>query len=254
MGARGNSGVILSQFFRGIAVGLDSQSDFGTADLARAFREAREHAYKSVGNPVEGTLLTVISSVADAAERASSDGANVNEFYDAICKSARESVALTPTMLPVLREAGVVDAGGQGLSVVLEGARRWVNGEKTAAVEVDVPEPVGVESGAKGSVLEEFLEATEEELYGYCTQFMIEGEGLALDSIREQMEELADSTVVVGDPTMVKIHVHAEDPGRVLSAGVAHGTLSQVRIQNMDEQHADPRALAGRPRAGRSCG
>ena len=239
MGARGNSGVILSQFFRGIAVGLDSQSDFGTADLARAFREAREHAYKSVGNPVEGTLLTVISSVADAAERASVDGANVNEFYDAICKSARESVALTPTMLPVLREAGVVDAGGQGLSVVLEGARRWVNGEEPAAAEVDVPEPVGVESGAKGSVSEKFLEATEEELYGYCTQFMIEGEGLALDSIREEMEELAGSTVVVGDPTMVKIHVHAEDPGRVLSAGVAHGALSQIRIQNMDEQHAE---------------
>ena len=238
MGARGNSGVILSQFFRGIAIGLEGASDFGAEELVRAYREARKHAYQAVGDPVEGTMLTVISSVAEAAETSLNGHATVQDVCEAASAAARDSVAMTPTMLPVLREAGVVDAGGQGLAVLLEGVRRSVRGEVFEAQEIAPPEAVGIE-GPAGAVTAEFLVATDEETYGYCTQFLIQGEGLNVDVIRDMMSEMAGSTVVVGDETLVNVHVHAEDPGPVVSLGVSHGTLSQVKIENMDAQHGE---------------
>ncbi len=238
MGARGNSGVILSQFFRGIAIGLEGASDFGAEELVHAYREARKHAYQAVGDPVEGTMLTVISSAAEAAETSLDDHATVQDVCEAVSAAVRDSVAMTPTMLPVLREAGVVDAGGQGLAVLLEGVRRSVRGEVFEAQEIAPPEAVGIE-GPAGSVTAEFLAATDEDMYGYCTQFLIQGEGLNVDVIRDTMSEMAGSTVVVGDETLVNVHVHAEDPGPVVSLGVSHGTLSQVKIENMDAQHGE---------------
>ena len=238
MGARGNSGVILSQFFRGMAVGLEGSPDFGTLELATAFREAKEHAYNAVGDPVEGTLLTVIKSAAEAAEAAAGREASLGDFYDAVLVAARDSVARTPTMLDVLREAGVVDAGGYGLAVLLEGTARWVRGDETEPAVIPAPEAIGVD-GAVGKVSFEFIEATDQEIYGYCTQFLIEGDGLDTDRVREEMDTLASSTVVVGDGETVRVHVHAEDPGPVLSAAVAHGTLARVNIRNMDEQHEE---------------
>ena len=238
MGARGNSGVILSQFFRGMAIGLEGSSDFGTVELATAFREAKEHAYNAVGDPVEGTLLTVIKSAAEAAEAAAGPEAPLGYFYDAVLVAARDSVARTPTMLDVLREAGVVDAGGYGLAVLLEGMARWVRGDETEPAVLLAPEAIGVD-GAVGKVSFEFIEATDQEIYGYCTQFLVEGDGLDTDRVREEMDTLASSTVVVGDGATVRVHVHAEDPGTVLSAAVAHGTLAQVNIRNMDEQHKE---------------
>ena len=237
MGARGNSGVILSQFFKGVAVALEGAQDFGAEELAGAYQQAREYAYKAVGEPVEGTMLTVISSVAEAAREASDREESLNQMCEAVCVAARDSVARTPTMLAVLREAGVVDAGGQGLAVILEGVRRSVAGEASDDLEVAAPEPVGVE-GATGGVSSDFLAATDEEMYGYCTQFIVEGDDLDIDAMRERMKEMAHSTVVVGDSTMVKVHVHADDPGPVLSVGASAGTLGQVNIQNMDEQHS----------------
>ena len=238
MGARGNSGVILSQFFKGLAAGLDGLSDFGMDELAPALNLAREHAYKAVGNPVEGTLLTVISSVARAADESASAGASVYQAFDALCEAAAEAVALTPSMLPVLHEAGVVDAGGQGLSVILEGVRRHLRGEDIVAVRMQVPEAPGVEDTST-FVSEEFLEATEEELYGYCTQYLLEGRDLDPDWVRERLQSLALSTVVVGDAEMVKVHAHAQDPGPVISLGASVGSLSQVKIESMDEQHRE---------------
>ena len=173
MGARGNSGVILSQFFKGVAVALEGASDFGAEELVRAYQEARESAYKAVGDPVEGTMLTVISSAAEAAQGALTPEGTVEDVCEAACAAAWDSVAKTPTMLAVLREAGVVDAGGQGLAVILEGVRRSVTGEVSDDLEIAAPEPVGVE-GAVGTVSTDFLEATDEELYGYCTQFLVQ--------------------------------------------------------------------------------
>lgn len=237
-GARGNSGVILYGFFKGLAAGLDGGADFGPAEFAAALGEAREASYRAVGKPVEGTVLTVIDRVSRAAREKAAAGAHMGELCEAICAAAREAVALTPTMLPVLRDAGVVDAGGQGLSVILEGVRRSAVGEVVAAAELPAPEPVGVDRRS-GAVSLEFLEATGEERFGYCTQFMIQGEGLDPDVIRGDLEALGKSTVVVGDETMVKVHLHALDPGPALSYAVSSGTLAQVKIDNMDEQHAE---------------
>ncbi len=228
--ARGNSGVILSQFFKGVALGLEGTSDFGGAELVEAFHRARERSYNAVGEPAEGTILTVISGVAEAAQSSFDEGGSVEDILDAACSAARDAVARTPTMLAVLREAGVVDAGGQGLAVMLEGVRRYVMGDVSGAQEIAPP---------AGAVSADFLAATEEELYGYCTQFLVHGKGLDADAIRDRMRAAATSTVVVGDETMVKVHVHTEDPGQILSVAVSHGTLSQVNIQNMDEQHVE---------------
>ena len=238
MGARGNSGVILSQFFKGMALELREKPDFGAPEFALAFEAAREHAYKAVGNPVEGTLLTVISSVAETARESSDTGAPLLEVLDAVCQSAREAVALTPTLLPVLREAGVVDAGGYGMSVMLEGVRLYVLGQSPESLDMAPPTPVGVEL-RKGVVSAQFLTATDEELYGYCTQFLVEGEDLDLGAVRQEMGSLARSVVVVGDEAMIKVHVHAEDPGPIISYGVSLGTISQVKVESMDEQHRE---------------
>ena len=195
MEARGNSGVILCQFFKGVALGLDGKDSFGTLDLARALRAASDQAYTAVGNPVEGTLLTVIRRVADAAERSAQAGESMPAMFHELCDAARDAVAATPTMLPVLREAGVVDAGGQGLAVILEGARSYVGGVRLEVRELSPPEPLGVDS-AGPEVSLKFLDATEDDLYGYCTQLLVEGERLDPDAVRTRMAELAQSTVV----------------------------------------------------------
>ncbi|MDP6402397.1 MAG: DAK2 domain-containing protein [SAR202 cluster bacterium] len=238
MGARGNSGVILSQFFKGIAQELHDKSDFGSGELASALRSAREYSYRAVGEPVEGTMLTVISSVADAAARSADSGATLQGLLDAVCQAAEETVALTPTMLPVLRDAGVVDAGGFGLSIILEGVRLYVAGEESDLAEIQPPEPVGVEATGR-VVSQQFLEATDEELYGYCTQFLIEGEDLDLEGVRGRLITMARSTVVVGDGTLLNVHVHVDDPGPIVSYAVSMGRLTHVKIESMDEQHRE---------------
>jgi DAK2 domain fusion protein YloV len=235
MGARGNSGVILSQFFKGISVGLNKEHDCGPSELATAFTLAKEYSYKAVSNPVEGTLLTVISSVAEAAKQPVVETGNFQAFFDMLLNVARDSVAKTPTKLKILREAGVVDAGGQGLAVIMEGLARWIRDDETPPYKIKAPAVVG-EEGNTGEVSEHFLASATEIEYGCCTQFIIVGSGLDLDTIRSQMDELGKSTVVVGDSNLVKVHVHAEDPGLVLSAAVVYGVLGQINIQNMDEQ------------------
>ncbi len=233
--AKGNSGVILSQFFEGLAVGLQSSPDFGTPELASALREARERSYKAVGEPKEGTMLTVVSDVAKAANEIDGEAVEMPDFLLALCNAARESVALTPTLLPVLRDAGVVDAGGQGLLVILEGARRYAAGE-VGPGEVEVPEPVGVDQST-GAVSHDFLDSVEEEEYGYCTQFLVEGVDLDPDDLRAKVSEMGRSAVVVGNSTSVQVHIHAEDPGPVISLGAGLGVLSSVKVENMDAQH-----------------
>lgn len=237
LGARGNSGVILAQFLQGLAKGLDGKSEFNGVDLAEALAEASTAAYKAVGNPVEGTMLTVIREVSEAVQDRVSSTQDILSLWTTMCDAAKESVARTPLLLPVLREAGVVDAGGLGLSVILEGA---LNALKGTDAGVELPAPI---LGARGTsdqhVSETFIAATEDDLYGYCTQFLLEGENLDVDAVREAMQSLAGSTVVVGGETVVRVHVHAKDPGPVLSYGVSLGTLSQVNIQSMDEQHRE---------------
>lgn len=238
MGARGNSGVILSQFFKGFSEGLDGGTDCGTDDLARACGLAKEHAYKSVANPVEGTMLTVIASVADATREAAEGGHDIESLLSIASDRAAETVAKTTEMLPVLQEAGVVDAGGQGLAVIIEGMRRSAAGEDVteAAFDIQVPD---VAPSASARVSDDFFEAHAEDEYGYCTQFVVEAEGLDVDDLRVVMNDIAGSTVVIGDGSRAMVHGHAEDPGSLISMGISIGALSKVKIENMDAQRAE---------------
>ena len=235
-GSRGNSGVILAQFLRGLAGGLEGKDRWDSRDLASALRAASTAAYGAVGNPVEGTMLTVIRDLADAAQQAAESGADVLATWETAWLASRDSVARTPTLLPVLREAGVVDAGGLGLAVIMEGALAGLRGEEPSPTEFPAPILDGAPPSGQ-AVSAAFVDATEDEVYGYCTQFVIEGEDLSTDAVREAMEPLAASTVVIGGGSLVRVHVHAEDPGPAISCGASLGTLSQVSIENMDEQH-----------------
>ena len=237
LGARGNSGVILSQFLQGLARGLKGFDSFGGKELAQGLELGNQAAYRAVSRPVEGTMLTVIRELAKAAQRQAEGGdGGAVAVWESALKAAREAVSRTPLQLPVLREAGVVDAGGQGMAVILEGALRFL--QEDSREEMDLSQPV-LEEPFQVSVSETFLAAAEEELYGYCTQFLIKGSGLDADDIRERMNALADSVVVVGDENLVKAHVHTDDPGPVLSLAVSLGSLGQVSIENIDEQHRE---------------
>jgi DAK2 domain fusion protein YloV len=211
MGARGNSGVILSQIIRGATDSL-AVSD----DLAKAFRSASDAAYRAVKKPVEGTMLTAIRAMADAAER-KADLASIISAGD-------ETVAKTREMLPVLKEAGVVDAGAAGLVEIVRGVYAALTGET-------LPEPPELEE-------ELGIDAIHQELsrFRYCTVFVIEGEGLDPDALEEELEQFGDSLLVVGDSTALKIHVHTDDPGRALTLGVARGVVEGVEIANMHAQ------------------
>lgn len=237
MGARGNSGVILSQVFKGIAVALNGHADFGAQELASALELASEYAYKAVGAPVEGTILTVARSAAEAARESADEGQSVQDMLNAACDAARTAVDLTPSLLPVLREAGVVDAGGHGLSIILEGIRQYATGERGDERIILTP---GESASVNARELSaEFPIAVEEDLYGYCTQFLVQGHDLNPDTVREQAKSLAKSAVVVGDDTMIKVHVHVHNPAPIIDFAVSLGKLSQVKIENMDEQHRE---------------
>ena len=231
LGARGNSGVIFSQFMKGISTGLAGRVECDGPGLAAALAAASTAGYQAVGKPVEGTMLSVMRAAAEAVE--SHRGTPSEVLRDAL-QAAERALAHTPEQLPILKEAGVVDAGGQGVVAFLTGALSCLDGTE-ATLTIAVPE--GGAGAAAAGVTHAFLEHTEDELYGYCTQFIVEGEGIDVDAVREQVMAMAGSTVVVGDDRTVRVHAHAEDPGPLLSMGAALGALDQINIQNMDEQH-----------------
>lgn len=233
MGARGNSGVILSQIFRGMAKVLDGQATLDGPLLATALTAASEMAYKAVMKPVEGTLLTVSRGAAEAAQQAADAGGDVRAVLDAALAGGRATLARTPEMLPLLREAGVVDAGGQGYVVILEGMRLHLAGRSVQAEELPDAAPamafdVGamqVEHGADD--------------YGYCTNFLLTAAAdtiLDYPTLRATLAGMGHSAVIVGDAQYLKAHIHTTDPGALLSLVVQHGALSQIKIDNMDAQ------------------
>jgi DAK2 domain fusion protein YloV len=225
MGARGNSGVILSQIVRGVAdVLAEATNGVDPALTARALRGASDTAYRAVSRPVEGTMLTVIRELAEEAERRAAEPEPLGELLVDLVRHGEEAVARTPEQLEILREAGVVDAGGAGLVELLRGLAGAVTGETVPAAPV-VTAPVGVEAI--------HLEPSR---YRYCTVFVVEGEALDRDELETQLEPLGDSLVVVGDETAVKVHVHTDDPGIALSLATAVGAIEGVEIANMHEQ------------------
>ena len=229
MGARGNSGVILSQIWRGFARSLDDKAVLQADDLADACQEASATAYKGVVKPVEGTILTVAKAVADTAERAVEQTDNLMRVLERMVFSAHEAVVLTPSLLPVLEEAGVVDAGGQGLFIILEGMLRYLRGEMVGG-DVELTGSVdllseGVAHGAMG--------------YEYDVQFLVVGDDLDVDAIRNRISEMGDSALAVGDPTTVKVHVHVSDPGVPISYGASVGSIRDVVVEDMQAQYQD---------------
>ena len=240
LGARGNSGVIFSQFMKGLAGGLEGAGDCDGHRLAAALVSAANAAYQAVGTPVEGTMLTVMRAAAEAAPAPGPD--SVTEALRGAYAAAEQALARTPEQLPVLKQAGVVDAGGQGVVAFLAGALGFAEGTEAT---LEITAPAGGAQAMSASVSHDFLEHTEEELYGYCTQFVVQGAGLDPDAVREQVMAMAASTVVVGDDAVVRVHAHAEDPGPLLSMGAALGALDQINIQNMDLQHGEFMTLHG---------
>ncbi len=231
MGARGNSGVILSQIIGGLARGVDGADTVTPASFSAGLEQASLAAYKAVTKPVEGTILTVIREVSESVRRAANGRGDIAALLETAVGAAHESVERTPALLPVLAEAGVVDAGGLGLSILLEGMLRCVEGETAEAVAV-VPETVEQEWLAAT----EARHRTEDSLYGYCTEALIGGSKLDVESIRRRIMQLGDSVIVVGEPKLVRIHVHTDDPGAALSLGTHAGQLMQVKVDNIRGQ------------------
>lgn len=232
MGARGNSGVITSQIFRGIAEGLADRRHFNGLDLANALRLGADRAYGAVVKPVEGTILTVARSAAQEAVAAAEHSNDMDAVLAAAAVGAERAVAQTPALLPILREAGVVDAGGQGLFRLLQGVAQALAGRGTVETAVlPAPRP-------------STLVAHSDEGFGYETMFVVEprsGEQLDVDAIRRELETLGVSVLVAGDARAVKVHVHNEQPDRVLAYGLTLGALSRISVENMDAQARDVR-------------
>lgn len=240
--ARGNSGVILSQFFKGIATGLEGRENCSCTDLAQAFRSATDAAYKSVGNPVEGTMLTVIRYVAEALELSlqQDDDDDILSLWGTAYQASRDALDATPSMLAKLREAGVVDAGGMGIVVILGGAYLHLTGEDVEEADLQLATAAGqIDPSQLGSVSVEsdFLDSSVESEWGYCTQFLIQGENLDIERVRAELAEKAESLVIVGDDRFIRVHVHMEDPGVALTYAVGLGELDQIKIDNMSLQN-----------------
>lgn len=231
MGARGNSGVILSQIWRGLARYLDNREVLTATDWAAALEEGVRTAYKGVIRPVEGTILTVAREAAEEASRAAARGEDLPAVMERTVRRAWDALARTPDLLPVLAEAGVVDAGGQGLCFILEGMTRALRGE--VALEV-------APTAAAAPVAPAFeAPSPPEEEYGYDVQFLIVGRGLDVEAIRRDIDAMGTSALVVGDENVVKVHVHVHDPGVPLSYAVKLGSLRDVVVEDMQAQYEE---------------
>jgi len=238
VGARGNSGVILSQIWNGIAQGLDEKDKITGADLVAALLQASKTAYKGLSNPVEGTILTVMRQSAAAAEKHASEVSDdLLSVMEATVDAARDSVANTPTLLPVLKDAGVVDAGGQGLYTILEGALHYLKGETE---QLKLRRPWMVASSVPLTTRVPQMVGTADEVpYGYCTNFVIKGSALDPEKLRKRLEKKGQSVIVIGDDSAVRVHIHTLDPGEIMHYVNPLGTLHQINIRNMDEQYRD---------------
>ncbi|MDD3744942.1 MAG: DAK2 domain-containing protein [Anaerostipes sp.] len=233
-GARGNSGVILSQLFRGFTKSIKDLDVLATRDVALGFRKAVDTAYKAVMKPKEGTILTVARVTAEHAVKISKQTSDFEEFATAVMDAANDILNETPEMLPVLKEAGVVDSGGQGLVEVLQGAVDVLMGKEVDLTTI----PKAVKKVSNGETSE-----SADIKFGYCTEFivMVEGEFHSRDEIefKEFLTSMGDSIVVVADDDIVKVHVHTNHPGKAIEKGLTYGSLTSMKIDNMREEHEE---------------
>src|SRR3984957_3814741 len=252
MGARGNSGVILSQILRGFAQGVAQRSRIDAHGVAAALNEAAAVAYRAVMKPTEGTILTVVRDAAAAGNTAASETDDIRVVLDRVVAEAHAAVERTIDQLQVLRDANVVDAGGFGLAVILEGFARAVGDTLPTAPAPALlrrsgepalrlpPNPGDLE--ATGSAMPRrgaAAVAPREQGWGYCTEFLISGPGLDVDSIRSELSALGESALVVGDPDLVRVHIHTGDPAGLIAAASSRGRMSKLKVEDMSAQHHD---------------
>lgn len=231
-GARGNSGVILSLIFRGFSKALKGKETIGTQDLVAALAEGTKSAYGAVMKPTEGTILTVVREASEAAAEAAKGSPTAAELWAEACKAGQAALDKTPEILPVLKKAGVVDAGGQGLMLIFEGMLSVFEGRGIIASSTDDP-AVAVKAVAPAQVNEEIK-------FGYCTEFIVNRtthEATDALNLRSYLESIGDCVVVVDDDEIIKVHVHSNDPGNAIQAGLKYGALVNIKIDNMRYQH-----------------
>ncbi|WP_027892192.1 DAK2 domain-containing protein [Calidithermus chliarophilus] len=230
LGARGNSGVITSQILKGFSEAIKNESRLTPAVLARALEQGQQTGYKAVMKPVEGTILTVIRGLADGARSVGGKAASVEEVLEAALDAGRKALEGTPELLPVLKQAGVVDAGGAGLIRLVEGLQGYVLG-------LPLPEPPKIEKYAQT--------AFEEEEFGYCTEFLMEGVAEPVETIREAVSPYGDSLLVVGAEGYVKGHIHTNDPDGLLAMVARYGKMVRTKVEDMSQQHTEILGMAG---------
>jgi len=226
MGARGNSGVILAQIFRGIARGLSGKEQADSSEVGKAFQYGVLYAYRAVAKPVEGTILTVAKGIAKGAHRAVRDGLPFYEILEAAIKAGEEELARTPELLPSLRAAGVVDAGGKGLIVFLKGCLEGMGGVY-----------IGPESDIDRTLKAAVPDAEFDIARPYCTEFIIKNCNVSSAEVKRKLQQMGDSLVVADGTAVIKVHIHTDRPGTVLDSAITWGTLHNIKIDNMADQH-----------------
>lgn len=241
-GARGNSGVILSQILRGFARALSGKEEMAPENFAAALTTGTEAAYKAVMKPKEGTMLTVARMMAEAVTKEANEGANLYKLIDVMIDEGERALLLTPELLPVLKEAGVVDSGGKGLVTILRGFKMVIDGEEVDeyVLAPQMQDTAGITGGEEGAD----LEALDDIEFGYCTEFFIihldESFSEAdLDKLREKLMKIGDSVVVAHDSDFIKIHVHSNCPGKILQLALRLGEIDRIKIENMREQNRE---------------
>lgn len=241
-GARGNSGVILSQILRGFARALSGKEEMAPENFAAALTTGTEAAYKAVMKPKEGTMLTVAHMMAEAVTKEANEGANLYKLIDVMIDEGERALRLTPELLPVLKEAGVVDSGGKGLVTILRGFKMVIDGEDVDeyVLAPHMQDTAGITGGEEGAD----LEALDDIEFGYCTEFFIihldESFSEAdLDKLREKLMKIGDSVVVAYDSDFIKIHVHSNCPGKILQLALRLGEIDRIKIENMREQNRE---------------
>lgn len=230
MGARGNSGVILSQIFRGFSKACDAHETLGVPELAQAFIDSAQTAYKAVLKPVEGTILTVIREISVKAEAVKNSQVSLHDFFEIILKQGEISLKNTPNLLPPLKQAGVVDAGGKGLMLILTGFYDALLG-KESEMDYTAHQVSTKTSSAQAQYRTEDIE------FAYCTEFIVRGSALEGIDLRERLMDHGDSMVYVPDDEIIKVHIHTNNPGLVMQEALKHGELIKIKIENMKEQH-----------------
>ncbi len=233
IGARGNSGVILSQIFRGFSNSLVDKESISVDDFAEALIKSKETAYKAVLKPVEGTMLTVIREIAECAEEAKEETDDFNEFFEKIVEAGKKSLENTPNLLKPLKDAGVVDSGGMGLLIIISGFYEAFQGIKIDLSNFEQNNKLPSEVPAQSHVDPENIK------YTYCTEFIIKGDDVETCDLKPFVLDIGDSVVYVPDGDILKVHVHTDDPGVVLTEALKHGDIIKTKIENMRLQHSD---------------